>query len=823
MDDKQDKNLQAGSDFSRRDEEINPLLSDFVDNTATISGTKSDSNQNDDQSPASNPLESSALDSETASTNTEVVSTPDQSERNEKLRRLLEQRLERQKQESSPLAAQERNSAIPTEDDEAAFTPPSPIAILHSKTQALFNDPDPIDASQIEVHRIEAAKTALIREELERSKREKQGVEAAPMPVAKRRLKTDSKRSSTYPKKSHIQRRRATIWLGGLGALLIIIIVAVIFSIRREDESRYIEKFMAISESRSDGVSVSLEKYIAPNYLIRVRRPRFEDNYLDRILSMYTHNLVESFRYEHHRDAPVAAEKRATLALDFRLAERDQRLLSIVFKIDRWSERQPQQIDGNDSIVHQELFDAGFSHQTNDESQTQAQATIDRSYQYHAQYRSFYYDRYLKRLVNPDEIMDRSMSEGLLREYHMTLNENLPENLQIPETNPLRSEKNLPLLLFHNDGVEEILHWRLPSLGDDADSVKLKVPADSYEETQTQTTPYGLIPYSILNDALYMQLTGVQEEEEISTKPSDFDIALLGSQALGIDEEAKADPKSKSGEQRQANDADGEAEINNSPDGSEGDAQALSREKVQGIRTTLFMPRQNSPYYLEGQALFMDPPDPYRENVPSKSHDFKFVAFTFDDGPYNVVTPRILKQLRLNKGNATFFILGITLEGTGDLLNKIVADGNEIGNHTFYHDDMVAAGPEETAKSLALCDSAIKKICDKYPTMIRPPYGSVNEEITKIDERPFVLWSLDSADWLNQDNPQQIVQNINNRIEAGDIILMHDSHSASADAVDTLFPQLYKQGYRFVTVSQLYKIYGVPLGAGIYRSPKEDS
>ena len=185
----------------------------------------------------------------------------------------------------------------------------------------------------------------------------------------------------------------------------------------------------------------------------------------------------------------------------------------------------------------------------------------------------------------------------------------------------------------------------------------------------------------------------------------------------------------------------------------------------------------------------------------------KKIALSFDDGPHPVFTPKILALLARYNVKATFFMIGVNVTQYPQIARSVYAAGHEIGNHTYTHPHMkeisTATLKEEILKTEeALCANGIPK-----PHLFRPPEGFRSSEQAKmIDEEGYqmVIWSLDTHDWQGKP-PGEIVSVVLNGIQGGDVLLFHDfaSKKNTITALERLIPELLKDGYEFVTVSEL--------------------
>lgn len=186
------------------------------------------------------------------------------------------------------------------------------------------------------------------------------------------------------------------------------------------------------------------------------------------------------------------------------------------------------------------------------------------------------------------------------------------------------------------------------------------------------------------------------------------------------------------------------------------------------------------------------------------------VALTFDDGPSENATSRILKVLGDNYSRATFFMVGTNAEKYPELVAEIASAGCELGNHSYNHKDLTkldAAGREE---QIDLVNRAVNKATGENTTVIRPPFGAYDDEVLNDLQNPVVLWNLDTEDWSSR-NAQLVVENVMDQVQDGDIILMHDIYDSTAEAVELLVPRLKEEGYQLVTVSEMAKYKGKEL------------
>ncbi|WP_165004580.1 MULTISPECIES: polysaccharide deacetylase family protein [unclassified Enterococcus] len=180
----------------------------------------------------------------------------------------------------------------------------------------------------------------------------------------------------------------------------------------------------------------------------------------------------------------------------------------------------------------------------------------------------------------------------------------------------------------------------------------------------------------------------------------------------------------------------------------------------------------------------------------------KSVAITFDDGPNPTTTPQLLQLLKEKKVHATFFVLGENTAQYPQLVKQEVMEGNEIGNHTYDHQNLATLSPAAISEEITKADTEIKKATGKVPAYVRPPYGSVTAVGAGIIQRPIIEWSVDSEDWKTR-NADLILQKVQNTVYDGAILLFHDIHPETIAAMPQVIDYLQSQGYALVTVSEL--------------------
>ena len=187
------------------------------------------------------------------------------------------------------------------------------------------------------------------------------------------------------------------------------------------------------------------------------------------------------------------------------------------------------------------------------------------------------------------------------------------------------------------------------------------------------------------------------------------------------------------------------------------------------------------------------------------------VALTFDDGP-GKYTDRILNTLSANGAKATFFMLGNNISKYPEIIKKMENTGCELASHTFDHQKLTALDTAGIQNEISSTNSQLISIVGHGASLVRPPYGAYNASTQNAVSYPLILWSVDTLDWKTRDADSTYDAVM--AAQDGDIILMHDIHEPTADAIDKIVPALKEKGFQMVTVSELAAAKGVSLGNG---------
>jgi peptidoglycan/xylan/chitin deacetylase (PgdA/CDA1 family) len=182
---------------------------------------------------------------------------------------------------------------------------------------------------------------------------------------------------------------------------------------------------------------------------------------------------------------------------------------------------------------------------------------------------------------------------------------------------------------------------------------------------------------------------------------------------------------------------------------------------------------------------------------------------TFDDGPHATLTPKLLDLLARKKIKATFFVLGENVARHPEILKRAVAEGHEIGNHSWSHPNLAKLSNDALRSQLQRTDDIIAQAIGSHPTLMRPPYGELTPKQRQWVNREFgykvILWDVDPMDW-REPGPSIVAQRIIKGTRPGSIILSHDIHAQTIAAMPETFDTLLAKGFKFVTVSELLSL-----------------
>lgn len=191
----------------------------------------------------------------------------------------------------------------------------------------------------------------------------------------------------------------------------------------------------------------------------------------------------------------------------------------------------------------------------------------------------------------------------------------------------------------------------------------------------------------------------------------------------------------------------------------------------------------------------------------------KYVALTFDDGPSPRCTPQLLDGLKARNVHATFFVVGCQVVKDPDIVERMAAEGHQVGNHSYDHKELDKLSLREAAEDMQKNDALLHRLLGAGDYWVRPPYGLLSEEERQALTVPVIGWSVDTEDWKSK-NAEKILDILYRQISDGDIILLHDRYLNSVSAALQAIDHLQQQGYHFVTVSELLSLRGIEAAPG---------
>ena len=183
----------------------------------------------------------------------------------------------------------------------------------------------------------------------------------------------------------------------------------------------------------------------------------------------------------------------------------------------------------------------------------------------------------------------------------------------------------------------------------------------------------------------------------------------------------------------------------------------------------------------------------------------KKVAISFDASWGAEKTPQILETLREEGLKTTFFLTGFWVEKYPDMVEKIAAEGHEIGNHTYSHPHLNQLGEKEIEQEVQKVHDMIKEVTEQDPTLFRPPFGEYSNKVIKVLDKmgyKTIQWSVDSLDWKDL-TQEEIAKRVLGGLHEGAIVLFHNNAKYTADALPLVIQGAREKGYTIVPISEL--------------------
>ncbi len=189
------------------------------------------------------------------------------------------------------------------------------------------------------------------------------------------------------------------------------------------------------------------------------------------------------------------------------------------------------------------------------------------------------------------------------------------------------------------------------------------------------------------------------------------------------------------------------------------------------------------------------------------------LALTFDDGPNDPHTLKLLEVLAQHGVRATFFMIGRYVQQRPQIAREVAQAGHAIGNHTFTHPNLIFCSDMQTRIQLAECNRAIEDVAGQTPKLFRPPFGGRRPRTLRIARELGLtpaMWNVTGWDW-NAHSSEAVERKVSKQIRGGDVVLLHDgSHrqlgldrSYTVAATARLVTRYKSEGYQFVTISEI--------------------
>ena len=194
-------------------------------------------------------------------------------------------------------------------------------------------------------------------------------------------------------------------------------------------------------------------------------------------------------------------------------------------------------------------------------------------------------------------------------------------------------------------------------------------------------------------------------------------------------------------------------------------------------------------------------------------HGSRQLALTYDDGPNDPHTLRLLEVLAKHNVLATFFLIGRYVEQRPDLAREIVQAGHTVGNHTFTHPLLILQSEPEIRRQLTRCKAALQDAVGQHSNLFRPPFGGRRPAVLHIAReiglQP-VMWNVTGYDW-NAPPAAAIERKVASHIRGGNVVLLHDGghkqlgsdRSQTVIATDHLLTRYKSEGFEFVTIPKM--------------------
>lgn len=186
------------------------------------------------------------------------------------------------------------------------------------------------------------------------------------------------------------------------------------------------------------------------------------------------------------------------------------------------------------------------------------------------------------------------------------------------------------------------------------------------------------------------------------------------------------------------------------------------------------------------------------------------IALTYDDGPQTNAGNRIMDVMLKYNQRCTFFLVGDRIPSRAEEVKRMADNGFELANHSYSHKYLNKCDAATIREEVEKCNRNIEKYAGVTPKIMRLPGGNKNDTVLANVNMPIILWNIDTLDWSTK-NTQKTIDAVIGKVKDGDIVLMHELYTTTAEATEYIVPRLVEQGFQLVTVSELAAYKGVSL------------
>ena len=197
--------------------------------------------------------------------------------------------------------------------------------------------------------------------------------------------------------------------------------------------------------------------------------------------------------------------------------------------------------------------------------------------------------------------------------------------------------------------------------------------------------------------------------------------------------------------------------------------------------------------------------------LPAMADNTKLIAVTFDDGPNPAYTPKLLDELAARNIKVTFFLNGKAAEAYPELIQRQLAEGHQVANHTYAHEYLPGLTDDRVVYEVQRTENYLAGIVGSSDLLVRPPYGGMSSRVEALIGAPIIQWSIDPTYGKYDPGPtgSQMANTVVRTAHDGAILLLHDNSQKNLTCLFEAFDRLLAMGYEFVTLDELFRLKGV--------------